>query len=321
MTLQQVFEKAGSKFPFVATLFGEVATITHRDDRFWLGGPRPYSGVSDEWHLLEKETAEARGETSQADCACDTCYGTVPVSKEAPVSETKRPFKAGDRVCCKNDSASMRILTKGEVYTVSGFDSFGALLLDGMPGSDPNDDDMKSGWSLERFELVEPAKDTSELEELVRKANSGLAAARSLCSLEGVELKISQADPFRDTDHFFGSGDFFAGVEFRIKPPAPPAPTFEPLTLPDSGYAVSVLGDIVKVGCFTIGLAEGLQLLEDLTSNSGGHCLKRSIFTSRNGVRTPNGDVTWRDADILLEKLEAYQKALEEHEKRVKEVA
>lgn len=344
MTLQQCFIAAGSQLrpdgtlvPFVVYFSdlrdeGDYTIVAKGADEYGSWRTKEgelFFGLTDNWILLEKETAEARGETSQADCACNVCYGTVPAYKEAPVSRTndsvsKREFKVGDRV---------RILTvDGNGCDEKFIGKLGTVIRDASGGLYPYvrpDGDIENYcFRLSQVELVD---ERSNLEELVRRANLGLEALEVLGKQH--KDKVQTLFP-KETDYCNPPRDKFQPISIllnpykprvAVKPTPPKAPTFEPITLPDSRFAVGASENPykIKVGCAVFEREELFEALHDILKLDRPSTFRGSLHleSTRTGIRTSQGEVTWRDADILLEALERYKKALDEHERLEKEAA
>lgn len=148
-----------------------------------------------------------------------------------------------------------------------------------------------------------PTKE-SELGELVRKANEGLAA---LVKIENDFTEKCELTKSPGSTDFFTVGSaciYQAGDVIRIKK----APAFEPFKLKDSGHKVTVAESAISavfVGCQSfdlVWLRTGLRgLCKDGVTQSDG---TNPLVATRTGVRRLGSEITWADADQLLAALE-----------------
>jgi predicted HNH restriction endonuclease len=153
---------------------------------------------------------------------------------------------------------------------------------------------------------LELLTETSELAELVRKANEGYRAVDEINSkyYGQVEIKVELGywtDTYKRIQR-----------EFRIKPK--PQPMFPELYI--IGKRVIVDGESVTIGCQTFQADELFAALRGLydsktsaTEISGG----RRFKAYREGVKFEHqSPVAWTDIEQLLNALETYQQALKE---------
>jgi len=148
------------------------------------------------------------------------------------------------------------------------------------------------------------------LQMLVDIANAGSAAARKLRDTVRPRLEVRHPNgswvpahegPIRELD-------------YRLKPKQA---TFEPFTLPDSGYRVELMGkSTVSVGCAQEDINSLVAALTAITK--GGYSVAsitksngRELKAKRCGVWHNRGTLSWQDADLLLARLEDFLKKKE----------
>ncbi len=94
-----------------------------------------------------------------------------------------------------------------------------------------------------------------------------------------------------------GTGDWIdQDAPQRLKP------VIKSITLPDSGYAVEIDGEKVKVGCQSFLVSIVCSILKYLLEGGGLYdSAKFGIFTAaRAGIKHRNETLSWNDADVLL---------------------
>lgn len=148
------------------------------------------------------------------------------------------------------------------------------------------------------FVLVESQ---SELQRLVDDANRGFAALEILRRQYGGKFQYRHAKN-REWQTHCGAAGTFSDYEYRIKP----EPAFEPFAV-GQNWKVELVedGKRVKVGCQEFNRAWLHGALVDLVKRN---CSKSDgpipLTAIRSGIRYSSHEITWSDADRLLEALE-----------------
>ena len=202
-------------------------------------------------------------------------------------------FKVGDRVRCISPGRGNGV-ERDVVYTVT---AQGELSGDSIKVNN-------GGGSILsfRFELVR--EETSELEQLVAKANEGLKAHAIIRQKYAGEVSIT-----------FESGDVISGdiekidfaLEFQIKP----KPAFAPFTT-SNGWNVKLSSNVLQIGCRVFRADTFRSMLADLIDRNasvyGMNC--GNVKASKLGVVYTAGDrisseetLPWADAEKIYEAL------------------
>lgn len=197
-------------------------------------------------------------------------------------------FKVGDKVRVlnadeSNDEKSRYI--KGEIVIVISVGT-GWLTTRNSRGGE-------NGWSHDNFELVEET--TSELEQLIKKANDGFGAARSIR-----DLYPSNVEVLFDDGRIYYHNDWHKVArlpEWTIRPRT----KFIPFTV-GNGWKVNLVGEVVGVGCQTFFANILLSYLKDLTQNSFGGM--EGFSACRLGVSYKGNLISWDDADKIVAELQ-----------------
>ena len=209
-------------------------------------------------------------------------------------------FKVGDKVrFIRPYNSGEPGLIRGQIYTVTKLHADGYLILEEM-GKTAN---FGLGFRPDRFELVTPTAQPSELEQLVATANAGLAA---IAKIEKRRAEVEIISSSGTTPAYPWAGVSFGFLDGKFSLRIKQKPSFDPFTV-GQGWRVELRGtDRVAVGCreFNLnGLREALRLIceckwTEATVESGGEVLRPTrIGVSLEG----SGDsITWSDADKLL---------------------
>lgn len=189
-------------------------------------------------------------------------------------------FKVGDK-----DSGFPPLLYFDKIYTIKGS-------IYKMPKQYYLDETGDLYWNANRFELVE----SSELEELVKKANEGYKAIDLLFEKYSLDLEIkSKAHDWVPFDY---GGDLSRiNREIKIKSKVH--------KFKAANWEAEINGKIVKIGWTKF---EKNQLKFDLNAilnanQSGGHYY--SLKTTRTGIYYEGSNfISYDDAEKLLKELE-----------------
>ena len=141
-------------------------------------------------------------------------------------------------------------------------------------------------------------KPETPAERVVRLLNDSIAAYNSLSDAERGCIEKTHTD-----SGWYKPSALFSD-RYRVRPA-----TFEPLTLPDSGYRVETLPDNkLKVGCRVFEVDATVEALQHLLRDgfAASSISLTEIHCRRVGVFVGAEHITWADADLLLARLEAH---------------
>lgn len=209
---------------------------------------------------------------------------------------TEPKFKVGDKVRRFRGFGSD--FQKDKTYTVTAVkEKSYATTIDLLEKPE------KDYWWASEFELVESSENPylpeeyknrvveSELERLVRVANEGLVALTQIgrkYSRETNSLGLSYLADYNTSPVF-------------IKP----KPKFEPLTV-GSNWRVELKGDVLHIGCKDFDARNFKNTLNDFCKADAKNRLVQGInaYAGRNNLMWSGYEITWSDADRILEALE-----------------
>lgn len=220
-------------------------------------------------------------------------------------------FNKGDkvRVTGKRSGASNEL--DGKICTIHKVSGGGIYVLEEEregPGG-VWEDELES--AEERSESAQTNSE-SELCRLVRKANEGLDAIRTLFEEDVIEC--------RNIALKGNWGRVLSLHEYEVRLKQKPKPAFPEMTVGD-GWKVEILDDRdLKVGCHNLGRIDSYTYaLKDLIKKGGTYIIggHGTLVAGRTGISlgsgfTKSGEISWADADRLLEALEKYQHELKD---------
>lgn len=141
----------------------------------------------------------------------------------------------------------------------------------------------------------------TELERLVRKANEGREAERTLYKNFSKQYEVRSDNSMQMWNGF--DKIVIVNTEFRVKP----RPAFTPFTV-GNGWTVELKGDRLTIGCreydAKIIRREFDQMCrKDFVNSYSGSSLK--LAASRKGISSEGQSITWDEAERILKALEA----------------
>lgn len=146
-----------------------------------------------------------------------------------------------------------------------------------------------------------------ELEELVRKANEGLATILKLRNEHGDKIEQLHSAYPEKWDNI-SDWSYTCKFKFRIKPKK----EFESF-ITTNGWEIEIVNNLLKIGCKTMSfsLKEIKRTLQDLCNDNCIRSLCGNFHAKRTGIIQTGGGLNilpWTDADRILKQLEEMDK-------------
>ena len=206
-------------------------------------------------------------------------------------------FKLGDKVRKFCSCLETQNIPNGSIRTVKYHQVRDDLYVEYV--ADSNDGNgllINSDINSREWELVEEEAPTSELEELVKKANEGYDAVTLIRTkysdqVEAIHMGMggvwTAITPERDCD----PSNRNRSVRIKTKP------AFEPF--PIAQWMVSLDGQNIKVGCKSF-MCSVLKLGLQMTARDGNDSVL-GLKATKNGIKYKEYQITWDEADQLIE--------------------